>query len=119
MLTNKKILVIDNNKNDIAIIRLLLQGVEVIELMSFDGDISYIVKERPDCILLEYSLANSKEFINVLYKDTVGCEIPIIMLTENDSEELAIEITQRGACDYLIKGFFSKNTLSKSIFFCY
>lgn len=116
MLEGKKILVIDDNQNDIAIIKLLLPGVNVISNTKFGDDLEYIYKEKPDCILLGYSFQYATKVLRELKNDKKGREIPVIMLTESESADLAVEITQKGANDYLIKGFFSRNTLNKSIF---
>jgi two-component system, cell cycle response regulator len=118
MLDGKKILVIDDNKTDVAIIKLLLSDFNVISNDIHSNIVKYIIRERPDCILLGCSLRESEGFnlLNSLKDDDFGRKIPIIILTEYDSSDFALEITKNGACDYLIKGYFSKNNLIKSIF---
>ena len=118
MLDGKKILVIDDNKNDVAIIKLLLSDFNIISNDIHSNIVKFIINNRPDCILLGCSMQESDGFnlLNCLKNDEVGRKIPIIIITEYDSSDFALDITRNGACDYLIKGYFSKNNLIKSIF---
>ena len=119
MLSGKKILIVDQNKTDIQIIKLLLDTCNVVSFKGTDAKIiSLIKRENPDCILLgHYQLnTNSIDILNKLKNhEELGRKIPIIMLVEHDSVDLVQEITQKGACDYLVKGFYAKNTLIKTI----
>ena len=119
MLNGEKILISDNNKTDIKVIKLLLSECNVVSFNSVGTDIlSLVKKEAPDCILLGHSHDNNGcyEVLKRLKSDgQIGRKIPVIMLIEQDSIGLVHEITQMGACDYLVKGFYAKNTLIKTI----
>ena len=119
MLSGKKILISDPNETDIQIIKLLLNNCSIIPFNETDMNLIQLIRrESPDCILLGHSPNNSNS-IEILKKlknhIELGRNIPIIMLVEHDSASLVQEITQKGACDYLVKGFFAKNTLIKTI----
>jgi len=119
MLNGKKILVIDNNRNDIQIIKVLIDSCNIISINTNDANIIKLInKEHPDCILLSYSLNNNEGigFLNKLNRENSTKRVPIIILTEYDSIDMVLEITKNGACDYLIRGSFSQNSLMKSIF---
>jgi len=119
MLNGKKILVIDNNCNDIQIIKVLLDSCSIISINTNDTNIIKLInKESPDCILLSYSLNNDEgvSFLDKLNRENRTKRIPIIILTEFDSIDMVLEITKNGACDYLIRGCYSQNELMKSIF---
>jgi two-component system, cell cycle response regulator len=119
MLNEKKILIVDQNKIDIQIIKLLLNTCDVVSFKGGDSKIINLIKrENPDCILLghDQQSTNSIDILNKLKShDELGRKIPIIMLVDHDSVDLVQEITQKGACDYLVKGFYAKNTLIKTI----
>ena len=118
MLDGKKILVVDKNQTDVEIIKLLLTDFNVISKDFHSNIIKYTINEKPDCILLGYSVSGEEgpKLLDSLKQDDTGRKIPIIILTEYDSSDFALEITKSGASDYLIKGYFSKNNLIKSIF---
>ncbi|MCF7790838.1 MAG: diguanylate cyclase [Victivallales bacterium] len=118
MLEGKKILVIDENKTDVEIIKLLLNNYDVKAKDRYPNVIRHIIQDKPDCILLACNKGDEKEFdlLNALKKDDFGRKIPVIMLSEYDSSGFAFDVIQNGASDYLVKGYFSKNNLVKSIF---
>ncbi len=119
MLNGEKILISDNNETDIKVIRLLLDKCNVISFNRTGTDIlSLVRREAPDCILLGHNQDNniSYEILQRLKRDEqIGRKIPVIMLIEHDSVGFVQEITHLGACDYLVKGFYAKNTLIKTI----
>jgi signal transduction histidine kinase len=64
-------------------------------------------RERPDCILLDYSLPDLSglEFIERLRREEKGLTTPVIMLTGQGNESIAVQAIKRGAQDYLVKRF--------------
>lgn len=73
--------------------------------------------ERIDIILLDLGLPDSLglDTFTKLYEHS--SQVPIIVLTGFDDEKLAIKAVSEGAQDYLVKGKFDKNLLTRSI--CY
>ena len=64
----------------------------------------------PDCVLLDYQLAdmNGLEFLD-RFPGAVGTAvIPIIMLTGHGNEAVAVQAMKKGIHDYLIKGLNSE-----------
>ena len=62
-------------------------------------------RERPDCILLDYNLPDldGLVFLDRLRAEDNEMLIPVIMLTGQGNETVAVESLKRGAQDYLVK----------------
>lgn len=119
MLTDKRILLIDDNKDDILIVKRQLKDNIVIAYEDPGKDISSLVlKEKPDCILLDYKLKGKDglEFLSDLKNHEEAKKYPVIILTGLDRIELAIQSTKYGACDFLIKNSIDEHSLKKSIY---
>ncbi|MEM9088323.1 MAG: ATP-binding protein [Cyanobacteria bacterium P01_F01_bin.53] len=73
-------------------------------------------KSSPDLILLDYLLPdqNGLEFLKSL-RSMVNPAPPVIMLTGQGDEKVAVEAMKIGARDYLVKGDLSAEHLNQSI----
>ncbi len=72
---------------------------------------------RPDCILLDYNIpdVDGLEFIEKLTAERYGKNIPIIFLTGQGTEMVAVKAMQLGVMDYIIKNHINADILSRSI----
>ena len=70
-----------------------------------------------DCVLLDFRLPdmNGLEFLNVLKSDEVDQLPPIVMLTGNGDEAIAVSAIKRGATDYLSKQHSTPDQLVKAV----
>jgi PAS domain S-box-containing protein len=100
------ILVIDDSEDDQRLYRRALKDVDCRLVMASSAKDGFICLAdlRPDLILLDYNLPDMDGlgFIKVL----AGCSgppVPVIMLTGEGSESVAVEVMKRGADDYLVK----------------
>ena len=59
---------------------------------------------RPDLVLLDLSLPDSADILTVKAMSAALPEVPIVVLTGSDDNDLAIKALEAGAQDYLIKG---------------
>lgn len=121
---NKKILVIDDSEQDRYFVRrdLKTYGDEttVIEADNAAKGLKMIAEDSSiDFIFLDYMLPDSdgisvlKELYN---KNTRLGPCPIIMLTGQGSEAVAMDALNLGAQDYLNKDIISKDTLAIAMF---
>ncbi len=70
---------------------------------------------KPDLILLDLS-SPKQERLDALHQVHANAqEIPIIVLTSHDDEDLALEAVQAGAQDFLVKGEFHQSLFIRTI----
>lgn len=111
---NKKVLVIDDDKNICEILKIYLssEGYEV--LFAYDGSqgINIAKEQSPNLILLDIMLPviSGWEVCKLLRQFT---NIPIIMLTAMDTIENKIEGLNIGADDYVVKPFEPKEVIAR------
>lgn len=68
-----------------------------------------------DCILLDYRLPDGDGLNLVQEIRAAGLKLPLIVLTGQGDEQLAVELMKSGASDYLAKSKVSPETLSRSV----
>ncbi|MEO1801532.1 MAG: ATP-binding protein [Cyanobacteria bacterium J06629_2] len=115
------ILIVDDSAEDCLTYRRYLSReltakYEIVEASSGDEGLAELTRLKPDLILLDYLLpdCNGLEFIAEL-KDQIGQVPPIIMLTGQGNEVIAVEAMKQGVKDYLIKGKLTPQALSSSV----
>jgi PAS domain S-box-containing protein len=124
MITVLKILLIEDNPGDIRLLQEILREVtttrcQITPVMTLAAAIAQLSTAAEniqfDVILLDLSLPDSQGIASFIdLRDRVA-NIPIIVLTGSDDQNLAILAMQQGAQDYLIKGQVDSNLLLRSI----
>jgi signal transduction histidine kinase len=112
------ILIVDDSPEDREVYRrLLLQDRDheyrFQEAESGEEGLEMAARETPGCILLDYRLpdVDGLEFL-----ERVGGEaVPVIVLTGQGSEAVAVEAMKNGAQDYLLKGSVTREGLQRAI----
>jgi DNA-binding response OmpR family regulator len=115
-----KVLLIEDNKGDSAIILEMLKEsdnaqFELIHTPRLKAGLSLLENEKFDVILLDLGLPDSeglKSFKVILKKNPT---IPTIILTGLANEEIGIKAIKYGAQDYLVKGEFNGKLLVRAI----
>jgi DNA-binding response OmpR family regulator len=115
-----KVLLIEDNKGDSAIILEMLKEsdnaqFELIHTPLLKAGLSLLENEKFDVILLDLGLPDSeglKSFKVILKKNPT---IPTIILTGLANEEIGIKAIKYGAQDYLVKGEFNGKLLVRAI----
>jgi DNA-binding NtrC family response regulator len=114
------VLLIEDNDDDALLIRKSLAGAMRVpyELKQVDGlgrGMEYLAGGDVAVVLLDLGLPDGSGIstFSVLHKHSP--DVPVIVLTGHDDEELAIEAVQKGAQDYLVKGKVDGGLLRRSI----
>lgn len=100
------ILVIDDSEDDRRLYRRALKDVDCRLVMASSAKDGFIcmAEQKPDVILLDYNLPDLDGLS--LVKVLAGCSgppAPLIMLTGEGSETVAVEVMKLGVDDYLVK----------------
>ncbi len=108
------VLVIDDNDVDREQIRRLLSGRhDLMEAATAREGLSLIASASVDCVLLDYRLPD-EDGVRVLDL-LAGRLLPIVMLTSQGSEQVAVEALKHGAVDYLLKSELTRDRLQKVV----
>jgi serine phosphatase RsbU (regulator of sigma subunit) len=116
-----KILLVEDNKADIGLMKHVLKKAEIKhELSIADSESEFVYKLdnfKPDVVLSDHSLPsfNSLEALKIVRGR--GLDIPFILVTGTVSEEFAIQTMDAGADDYILKDRMAR--LPSSIGACF
>ncbi len=115
-----KVLIIEDNFHDFRIIEEMLKEIKnpVFELyhsQTLDEGLKSLVKNEFDIMLLDLNLPDSVGLDTFASVYDQAPEIPVIILTGFDDEDLAITAVREGAQDYMVKGQVNSLLLSRSI----
>lgn len=98
----KRILYIEDNRNNMLLIRRILQaeGHELLEARDAERGWDLIVQERPDIILVDLSLPgiDGLELTRIVRADPELGGIPIVALTAHGDTEIK-KIAREAGCD--------------------
>jgi diguanylate cyclase (GGDEF)-like protein len=79
--------------------------------------LSALQSEDFDIVLLDLNLPDSRELDTLMRVVELAPEVPIIVLTANNSDEMGLRGVQLGAQDFLLKGDFNYLTLDRAIIY--
>ncbi|MEG3876524.1 response regulator [Microcoleus sp. herbarium7] len=69
-----------------------------------------------DCVFLDYGLPDGDGLTLVQDVRRSGLKVPLIVLTGQGDEQIAVELMKAGASDYITKGKMSPESLSRSLY---
>ena len=115
-----KLLLVEDNPGDARLLQETLHDVESLNFDIYTVDnlasaIETLGLEDFDIVLLDLSLPDSQGLETCMKLRGEFPEIPVIVLTGLDDEELALRALHQGAQDYLVKGKFETNLLLRSM----
>ncbi len=115
-----KILVVDDDEVDrMAVLRALRAAgvkLQAIEACDCTEALGIMAKQSFDCIFLDYRLPDGDGLTLVRKARDIGVGTPLVVLTGQGDEQIAVELMKAGASDYLSKGKVSPDTLAKILY---
>ena len=116
-----KVLVIEESLEYASMLQVLFETkasqFEPTHLNSLEKALLYLRRQATDVILMDLSLPESSGLDSFLEIHAHAPDIPIVVLTDCNDQDLAIKAIRRGAQDYLVKGEVEKNLLIRSLSF--
>lgn len=115
-----RVLIIEDNPQDLRLIEEMLSEIDIpsFELISADrleDGLKLLINDGFDILLLDLSLPDSTGLDTFASVYDQAPEIPVVILSGFDDEDIAIKAVREGAQDYLVKGTVSSLLLSRSI----
>lgn len=116
-LANPKILVVEDEPNQVELIEFNLnsEGYEVVVARDGEEALNLAEEENPDLILLDWMLpkVSGIEVCRQLRRSKMTREIPVVMLTARSEESDKIRGLDIGADDYITKPYSIKELLAR------
>lgn len=113
------VLLIEDNPGDADLVRLRLvesnPAVDVACVNRLADGLESLKRESPSLVLLDLNLPDSQgaeTFRKVLEK---APEVPVVILSGQDDQGLAIKALHQGVQDYLVKGGFTSSDLDRAM----
>jgi PAS domain S-box-containing protein len=101
------VLIVDDDLNQATLVKdfLKISGDFAIHWVNCVQDLwRYLTNHKPEIILLDYRLPDGTGIEVLEELQNRGSQIPVILITGQGDERLAVRALQLGAVDYLIKG---------------
>ncbi len=120
MNTLLRILLVEDNPDDIDLIRQMLRetgvGIFSVESVpSLSEALSRLKGNAIDLVLLDLGLPDSKGMDTFIKLQAAVPDAPIIILTGNTDQNAAVTAFREGAQDYLIKGQLSGSIITRAV----
>ena len=114
-----RVLIVDDSPEDRLLYQRLLgqDGWTFVEAETGEEGLDLCQTQRPDCVLLDYRLPDldGLEFLTRMAAIAGLAGVPVIMLTGQGSESLAVQAIKHGVEDYLSKRDLTSDRLGGAI----
>ncbi|WP_198321046.1 hybrid sensor histidine kinase/response regulator [Azohydromonas aeria] len=113
------ILLVDDDEIDRMAVQRMLRASELQATVAEAGDalsaLEMLLGGHFDCVLLDFHLPRLDGLAVLQRLRALGIETPVIMLTGQGDEALAVELMKAGASDYVAKGSLTPQRLTTGI----
>jgi len=115
-----KVLLIEDSLPDADLVRVMLTEsrhprFELEHTERLGPGLERLRARRFDVVLLDFNLPDSKGIWSFKETHAVAPNVPIIIMTNNEDDEMALRAVREGAQDYLVKKDVTANLLTRSI----
>jgi diguanylate cyclase len=114
-----RVLLVEDNPGDARLVEILLsetsQGFDVKHVGTLGEALDELDRPPFEVVLLDLSLPDSAGLETVERMRRAAPELPLVVLSGRDDEEVALQALQGGAEDYLVKGQGDGDLISRSI----
>jgi signal transduction histidine kinase/DNA-binding NarL/FixJ family response regulator len=118
----RTLLIVDDCAEDRKVYRRYLakdphQSYEIREANCAENGLALYQECRSDVVLLDFCLPDMTglEFLEHLQQQRLDFPLPVIMLTGQGDEAIAVQAMKRGAQDYLVKNFLKADVLQLAV----
>lgn len=119
MINQANVLLVEDNPGDADLIRLRLMesrsDLNISTVKRLSEALENLARQSPALVLLDLNLPDSRgaeTFRRVLGK---APGVPVVILSGQDDEELALKAVHQGVQDYLVKGKFDSKQLARAM----
>ena len=115
MNTQKTVLIVEDEKNIVDILRFNLQreGYRILEAYDGESGLAQAVSANPDLILLDVMLPKMNGFDVCKSLRSQGSNVPVIILTAREEESDKVLGLEIGADDYITKPFSMRELIAR------
>lgn len=113
------ILVVEDDVVDRMAIRRALKkanlDVEIAEVQDCQSAVATLQQQNFECIFLDYRLPDGNALQLIQKTRSMGKKVPMVVLTGQGDEQIAVDLMKAGASDYIPKRKVSPETLARSL----
>ena len=110
-----RVLIVENNAADAALAREMLDGTASSAIVAATLDEAVELLDGVDVVLLAMNLPGGEGLAGLVRLRAKRPDVPIVIVSADADEVLAIAAVQAGAQDYLLKGTLSPNALRRAL----
>jgi len=113
-----RVAVVDDDEGDLELFRRCLEmlpkyRIDLVALSQPQQALDLLLRETVDIVFLDYQLGKSTGLELLRQLRAAECAAPMVMLTGQGDEQLAVELMKAGATDYLAKARLAPETLDQ------
>jgi signal transduction histidine kinase len=114
-----ELLLVENDLGDAQLLKVFLADsslrFEIAHTMRLSDALQHIAHGIPDIVLMDLELPDSSSLSSLRAIRRAAPDIPVVVVTGSNDEDLAIDAVKRGAQDCLVKGTISSKSLVRAL----
>ena len=115
-----RILLVTSPSSDTQIVRLMLEEswgdrFTITQVHNLSDAVHHLSQDKSDVAIVDLGLEGAAKLDIILHLREAVPNIPVIVLTDDDCEEMAVRALQVGAQDYILKGQLVGKRLTQAI----